>query len=108
MESKFKQAEARFHDAVRSELVADILSLPEGWQRTFRLMYGRNGGKRSVADAEALTAEAVEAEIPAEKLDWAVQQGENSHNKIARMTANVQAQGAAGGIIAGGSPGAPG
>jgi hypothetical protein len=81
--SKFNQAQNRFFAAIRAELVEDVRSLPDEWQRTFRLMYGRKNGKRSAADAETMSVAEVVAEIPTDKLDWAVQQVENSHRKLA-------------------------
>ena len=64
-----------------SYLNESLARLPEGNQRIFKLMYGRNDGKRSVEDTEAMPISDVIAEIPDEKLDWAMQQAINSMTK---------------------------
>jgi len=46
--------------------------------RIFKLMYARDNGRRSVDDAIAMDINAVVDQIPAEKLDWAMQQVENT------------------------------
>ena len=71
----------------RQTLLDGLASLPEDWLRTFNLMYGMDDGRRTVEDATAMPIEAVVAEIPEEKLDWAMQQVERSLVKLsgARM-----------------------
>jgi hypothetical protein len=60
---------------IARQFIRDGLAvLPDGHKRTFRLMYGRKNGKRSVQDAENMPIDDVIAEIPTEKLDWAMQQ----------------------------------
>jgi hypothetical protein len=49
--------------------------------RVFALMYGRKGGRRSVEDAVAMPMAEIVAEIPPEKLDWAMQQVANTLEK---------------------------
>lgn len=44
-------------------------------------MYGRQGGRRSVVDCKAMPMPNVIAEIPEDKLDWAMEQVENSLKK---------------------------
>ena len=56
--------------------------LPAGWQRKFKLMYGRQSGRRSVVDCEAMPMSDVIAEIPDDRLDWAMEQVENSLKKL--------------------------
>ncbi len=56
--------------------------LPSSHHRLFQLMYGRDNGKRSTKNAEAMTIEEVVNEVPPEKLDWAMQQVENSIKKL--------------------------
>lgn len=51
-------------------------------QRMFRWMYGRAKGKRSLEDAESLTTDEVIAEVPEEKLEWALTQIENTLAKV--------------------------
>lgn len=86
MKSKFQQAEEQFFDAIRSELASEVLQLSDDQQRIFRLMYGRDMGKRSVTDTEAMPIESVVSEIPEDKLDWAMQQVENSRAKMRRSS----------------------
>lgn len=66
----------------KSQILNGLLKLPDGWQEKFKLMYGRNGGKRSVEDAKAMTIEEVVEEMSEEKLDWALSQIENSLKKL--------------------------
>lgn len=55
-----------------------LAKLDEGNHHTFKLMYARNGGRRSVADAVAMPINDVVDKIPEEKLDWAMQQVDRS------------------------------
>lgn len=66
----------------RSQILNGLQKLPDGWQERFKLMYGRNGGKRSVEDTKAMTIEEVVQEMPDDKLDWALSQIENSLKKL--------------------------
>ena len=66
----------------RSQILNGLQKLPDSWQERFKLMYGRNGGKRSVEDTKAMTIEEVVQEMPDEKLDWALSQIENSLKKL--------------------------
>lgn len=67
---------------IRDKIVQGLQKLPEAHQRMFKLMYGRNGGRRSVEDTEALSVEFIIAEIPEQKLDWALSQIERSLDKL--------------------------
>ena len=62
----------------RAILLENLERLPESNHRIFRMMYARDNGKRSVNDAEQMPIAAVVAEMPVEKLDWAMVQVENS------------------------------
>jgi len=75
----------------RDQLKDGLARLPEGHQRIFKLMYGRGNHEnltsqipnmRSVEDAEKMSISDVVDEMPAEKLDWAMQQVENSLKKL--------------------------
>jgi len=75
----------------REQLKAGLERLPDGHQRLFKLMYGRGNHEnltsqipnmRSVEEAEKMSSSAVVDEMPAEKLDWAMQQVENSLKKL--------------------------
>lgn len=68
----------QLQDFARSTLKAGLARLPPENLRVFALMYGRKNGKRSVEDAVAMSPSDVVDEIPAEKLDWAMQQVERS------------------------------
>lgn len=72
---------ATIENFARQQIIEQLSILPEDWQRNFKLMYGRNKGKRSVEDAVAMSIPDIVAEVPAERLDWALQQVENSHAK---------------------------
>ena len=64
----------------RNTIKSGMAKLPEHMQDTFKLMYGRNGGRRNVDDAKAMPINEVVDEIPADRLDWAMQQVERSLN----------------------------
>lgn len=66
----------------RANLKEELAKLPESNHKIFKLMYGRNNGKRSVQDAEAMDVNAVVDEMEIEKLDWAMQQVANSVAKL--------------------------
>lgn len=68
----------------RNTLKQQLNSLPDSWINTFKLMYGRKGGKRSVEDAKAMDIGAVVDEMPIDQLDWAMQQVSNSISKLAK------------------------
>ena len=79
-------------DFARSEIIKQCESLPTANQRIFRLMYGRKTtgrgiATRSVEDAEKLSITDFLAEIPAEKLDWALQQLENTRLELNKSVA---------------------
>ena len=69
----------------RNELKDGLSRLPTKWQETFKLMYGRNGGKRNVEDSKAMDINAVVDEMPADRLDWAMQQVYRSLDKLAEQ-----------------------
>jgi hypothetical protein len=69
----------------RQTLKDDLALLPEANHRIFKLMYGRNNGKRTVEEAEALPIDTVVDAIPAEKLDWAMQQVKNTFKENERQ-----------------------
>lgn len=75
------QTIARF---ARQQIVAGLNRLSPNHRHTFALMYGRLGGRRSIADAAAMSVEAIVAEIPDEKLDWALQQVENTPGSVGK------------------------
>lgn len=75
----------QLQDFARKTLIEGLLQLPDGWQEQFKLMYARNNGKRTVEDAKALPLAQVIAQIPADKLDWAMTQVQNSLNKQAKQ-----------------------
>lgn len=62
----------------RAKLKTDLATLPERMQRTFKLMYGRDNGHRSIENAEAMPINDVVDSMPADKLDWAMQQVSNT------------------------------
>jgi len=74
----------RLQDYAREQLKEGLTQLPDTWHRTFKLMYGRDNGKHSVEDAIALEINDVVDIMPEDKLDWAMQQVENSLAKLAK------------------------
>jgi len=52
----------------------------------FKLMYARNGGKRSVEDAEKMPIDDVVDQMDTTKIDWAVTQCEATVTKNQPLT----------------------
>ena len=75
----------------RNALKAGLAELPESWQNTFKLMYARDNGKRSVDEALAIPINQVVDEMPADNLDWAMQQVNTSLCK--RLNADIKKMG---------------
>jgi hypothetical protein len=69
-------------DYARAYLAEGLAKLPDQTHRTFRLMYGRKGGTRSVDDALAMPLADVIKEMPPNTLDWAMTQLDNSLAKV--------------------------
>lgn len=65
----------------RANLKENLALLPTEWQRKFKLMYGMSHEQRSVSAAEAMSVSDIVDAMPAEKLDWAMQQVESSVRK---------------------------
>lgn len=72
----------KLQDFARAELKDGLAKLPEENNRTFKLMYARDNGKRSVADAVAMPINDVVDCMPPEQLDWAMQQVQSSLDKM--------------------------
>lgn len=62
----------------RKWLKKEIVKVSDNGRHLFKMMYGRCGGRRSVADTEDMDIMAVIDEMPADKLDWAMTQIQNS------------------------------
>ena len=72
----------------RDTLKDGLSQLPAGWQNLFKRMYGGKPTRRgedslTLAEIEARPIDEVVDEMPAEKLDWAMQQVERSIAKLA-------------------------
>ena len=68
----------QLQDFARKMLREGLDKLPSDCATTFKMMYGRNNGKRSVADALNMPLDDVISEMPEDKLDWAMRQVEKS------------------------------
>lgn len=71
----------------RQTLKDQCAQLPDDWNRTFKLMYGRGKITRGVAartvdEACAIPINDVIDEVPPDKLDWAMSQVANSIRKL--------------------------
>lgn len=75
----------------RNALLEGLHQLPESHQDFFKLMYGRDDGKRSVEDAKAIPIKDVVAAMPDSKLDWAIRQVQNSIDKIHKQAEAAKA-----------------
>lgn len=69
----------------REWLVINLSKLPEGNQRVFKLMYGFIPDS-TIEEAGALSVFDVVQRVPADKLDWAMQQVINTTNNLVRST----------------------
>jgi hypothetical protein len=65
-------------------LTDNVNKLPVQWQNFFKLMYGRDGGKRTVPETWNIDIEVVVKEIKDKQIDWAIQQVINSLEKMNR------------------------
>ena len=72
----------QLQDFARATLKDGLAKLPEANQRTFKLMYARDGGKRSVDAAVAMPINDVVDCMPPDRLDWAMQQVQASLDKM--------------------------
>lgn len=80
---------AQLEAFARQTLKDGLAKLPPDHHRIFKLMYGRgklkgNVPERTVEEAEAVPIDQVVDEMPPERLDWAMQQVQNSINKLAK------------------------
>ena len=66
----------------RQTLKDGLAQLPERNQRVFKWMYARDGGKRSVEDAEAMPINDVVDLMPSDELDLAMEQVQNTLDKL--------------------------
>jgi hypothetical protein len=65
--------------AAGRKMIKDYLAqFPEEQIRRFKLMYGRDGGKRSVADTEAMNIDDVVDQMDEERISLALDQCENT------------------------------
>lgn len=72
----------QLQDFARAKILEGLSKLPSDWQDKFKLMYGRAGGKRTVDDAKVLPIADVVRDMPADKLDGALTQVDNSLAKL--------------------------
>lgn len=70
-----------------AEILKGLQQLPEDWQMKFKLMYGRQNGKRPLEESKAMLIEDVIREVPDDRIDWAMQQVENSIKSLAKQNA---------------------
>ena len=75
----------QLQEFARAKLLEGLKQLPTDWQNKFKLMYARDNGKRTVADALAMTIEEVVEKMDPDQLDWAMTQVANSLIKIAKQ-----------------------
>jgi len=73
----------QLQDFARTQLKQGLSQLSVAWQDKFKMMYARDGGKRSFEDAKAMSIDDVVDEMRDDKLDWAMQQVERSLPKQA-------------------------
>lgn len=64
----------KIQDFARNELKASLAQLPEGWQKRFKQIYSHKNPNADINE--------VVEKMPEDKLDWAMQQVENSLKKI--------------------------
>jgi hypothetical protein len=66
----------------RETLINNLATLPDAWQIMFKRMYGRNNGQRSLEDTMVMNIAEIVAEIPPDRLDWAMKQVDASIRKL--------------------------
>lgn len=74
----------QLQDYARAELKAGLDKLPEKNHQTFKLLYARDNGKRSVAEALAIPIHDVVDGMPPWQLDWAMSQVQAALEKPAK------------------------
>ena len=79
--------------SARNYLRTELSRLAASQQMIFKLMYGRLNEKRPYEAAKALSIETVVAEVPVDKLNWAMIQVENSVKKMELAGNVLQEQG---------------
>lgn len=67
----------------RNNIKAALAKLPPETHRIFKLMYARDGGRRSAESAVAMDINVVVDLMPASQLDWAMQQVQDTLDDIA-------------------------
>lgn len=83
-------AELRQH--AESMLLRGLNELAPKNHRMFKFMYGRDGGRRSIADAEAMTLEEVISELPDDRIDLALAQIERTPRPTAPVAGENEGQ----------------
>ena len=73
---------SELQEFARQSLVNGLNQLPPEWVEKFKLMYGRDNGKRDVPSTLSLSIEEVVSKMDESKLDWAMTQVKNSINKL--------------------------
>lgn len=58
-----------------------LIDCTENQQKVFKLMYARNGGKRSIDDAVKMDINDVVNEMDSNRIDWAISQCEKTVEK---------------------------
>lgn len=71
-------------DFARNYLKENLTNAPERWQKNFKLMYGRNDGKRSVEDTLKMSVLEVVLEMPKQQLMYATEQVQNGLDQEAK------------------------
>jgi len=72
----------QLQDFARKTILDGLNQLPVDWQNKYKLIYGRKNGKKTVEDTLIVPIEIIVAETPEDKLDWAMQQIEESLKKF--------------------------
>lgn len=72
----------QLQDFARSFLKEGLAQLPGRPQELFKLMYARDGGKRSVEDALAMPIDKVVDDMPADCLDLAMRQVQRTLDEL--------------------------
>lgn len=78
----------RLQDYARKCLLEDLAKLPEDWQTKFKLIYGRTNNLQVIEDIKKLSIENVVECMSENSLDRAMQQVENSLEKLGIVVPN--------------------
>ena len=74
---------------IRQQLLDVLSQLTPGQQRSFKLVYGQDDGRRSTLEAQALHADVIVAEIPVGYLSMALHHATSTYERLSDAPEHV-------------------